>query len=118
MEPDKFVDAVRDSVMDGAVDDVITSFTSPAGRQPAPELVELSQWYLKLTSGDQEMLRRALAQASHAAVFGLFTVFDGVRRIDDEQPPCEFQLWYEGRDGRRLLSGNLHDSLNSKSWYR
>jgi hypothetical protein len=118
MDPDKFVDAIRVSVMDSAVDAVVASLTTPAGRRPAPELVELSQWYLKLEGADQEMLQRALAQASHAAVFGLFAVLDGARRIDDEQPPCEFQLWYQGREGRRLLSGDLHDSLNSKSWYR
>jgi hypothetical protein len=51
------------------------------------------------------MVQLALAEASHAAVFGLFAVLDGVRRVDIEQPPGELELWYEGRQGRGLTPG-------------
>ena len=118
MDAERFVAAVREHVMDSAVEETISVFVSPPGRQPAPELVALSQWYLGLAPDDRVMVGRALAEASHGAVFGLFAVLDGCRRIDDEKTPCEFQLWYEGRDGRVLLNGVLHEILNSESWYR
>src|SRR5262245_54014841 len=118
MDAEEFVDVVRKVVMDAAVDGVISSLTDPPGKRPAPGLLALSKWYLGLAASDRDMVRRALAEASHAAVFGLFAVLDGARRVDSEQPPGELQLWYEGRAGRTMLSGDLHDLLNSESWHR
>src|SRR5215470_1790776 len=117
MNAEKFVDGVREVVMAAAVNDTLSNLQSPSGRRPAPELLALSRWYLGLAANDRDMLRRALAEASHAAVFGLFAVLDGVRRVGDEHPG-ELKLWYEGPEGRTLLSGDLHDLLNSELWHR
>jgi hypothetical protein len=117
MNAEEFVDAVRTSVMFGSVDGTIALLTEPPGRNPAPELLAISRWYLALGAHDRDMLRRALAVASHGAVFGVFAVLDGARRIDDEERAAEFQLWYDGAKGRQLLSGDLHDLLNSQPWY-
>ena len=116
MDAEEFVEVVRKVVMNAAVEDVVGNLTDPPGRRPAPELVALSKWFLGLLEEDRKMVRRALAGASHAAVFGLFAVLDGVRRVDSEQPPGEFELWYEGRQGRTRLSGDLHDRLNAEDW--
>jgi len=118
MDAEEFVDVIRKVVMDAAVDDVVSILTDPPGRRPAPELLALSKWFLGLAADDRDMVRLALAEASHAAVFGLFAVLDGARRVDSEQPPGELQLWYEGRQGRTMLSGDLHDLLNSEDWRR
>jgi hypothetical protein len=66
----------------------------------------------------RDMVGRALALASHGALFGVFAILDGSRRIDNDPTPADFKLWYEGQDGRRLLSGALHELLNSQDWYR
>ena len=118
MDAAEFVDVVRKVVMEAAVDGVVSNLTEPPGRRPAPELLALSKWFLGLAADDRTMVRRALDEASHAAVFGLFAVLDGARRIDPEQPPGELQLWYEGHQGRTKLSGDLHDLLNSEGWRR
>jgi hypothetical protein len=118
MDAEQFVASIRSVVMHSAVDQVVTTLVDPPGRRPAPELVELSKWYLGLETRDREMVRRILVEASHAAVFGLFAVLDGVRRVDAAQPPGDLELWYEGREGRVKLSGDLHDLLNSEEWRR
>src|SRR5215813_8587767 len=116
MDAEKFVDGVREVVMVAAVEDTVCSLKNPLGRRPAPELLALSRWYLGLAANDRDMVRRALNEASHAAVFGLFAVLDGVRRVSDDHSG-ELKLWYEGPEGRTLLSGDLHDLLNSELWH-
>jgi len=116
MDAEKFVDGVREVVMAAAVKDTVCILENPPGRRPAPELLALSQWYRGLAADDRDMVRRALAEASHAAVFGLFAVLDGVRRVSDDRSG-ELKLWYEAPEGRTLLNGDLHDLLNSECWH-
>jgi hypothetical protein len=118
MDAAEFVDVVRKVVMEAAVDDVVSTLTEPPGRRPSPELLALSKWFLGLGAEDRAMVRRALDEASHAAVFGLFAILDGVRRVDSEQPSGELQLWYEGHQDRTKLSGDLHHLLNAEDWRR
>lgn len=112
MNAEKFASIVRQIVIDAAVDDTVRSLQQPPGRRPAADLAALSKWYLELGPTDQEMVGRALAVSSHAAVFGLFAILDGARRFDDSQPPGKLQLWYERAEERSLLSGDLHDLLS------
>jgi len=118
MDTTEFVDAVRTQVMGSAVEQVRSTLVAPAGRQPDAEVIALSKWYSGLAKEDQEMVLKALAEASHAAVFGLFAVLDGVKRIDPAEPPGEFELWYNGKGRRARLDGDLHDSLNSEPWHK
>jgi hypothetical protein len=113
MKPEEFVAVVSKRVMAAAVDDTIRNLEQPPGRRPAPELVALSEWYLRLAPDTREMVGRALALASRAAVFGFFAVLDGARRVDPAQPPGELQLWYQREELRTLLSGDLHVLLTS-----
>ena len=113
MNAQEFATTVRKVVLDAAVDDTINSLEQPPGRRPAAELVTLSKWYLGLAQDDQEMVGRALALAAHGAVFGLFAIIDGARRFDDAQPPGKLQLSYERQDEHSILSGSLHELLNS-----
>jgi hypothetical protein len=111
MDAQEFVKSVRIVVMDAAVEDVVNNLTNPPGRKSAPSLLALSKWFLALSADDRDMVRQALAEASHAAVFGLFAVLDGARRVDSEQPPGEMELWHKGAQHRTKLSGDLHDLL-------
>jgi SMI1 / KNR4 family (SUKH-1) len=81
-------------------------------------LLAISEWYRGLAPHDRDMVGRALALAPHGAVFGLFAILDGSSRIDDEPTPADFKLRYEGQDGRSLICGDLHELLNSETWYR
>jgi hypothetical protein len=116
MSPEEFVSALRVHVMRAAVDDTIDAIVNPPGRKPATELTQLSTWFRGLDEADRSMLRRAFVEVSHIAVFGVLAVLDGVRPVDEHQPPGALELWYEGREGRTKLNGDLHDILNSESW--
>jgi hypothetical protein len=118
MNAEIFVDLVRKGVMKRAVDNVVTNLFKSSGRRSTPELIALSKWYIGLPVDDREMVIRALAEVSHAAVFGLFALLDGASRVDDEQPPGELELWHKGQAGRTKLNGDLHDLLNSEPWHR
>jgi hypothetical protein len=118
MDASKFVDLVRTQVMEAAVKQVTSTLLAPPGRRPDAEVLALSTWYLGLAKEDQEMVGRALAEASHAAVFGVLAVLDGVARIDPAEPPGELELWYAGEGGRARLDGDLHDFLNSEPWHK
>jgi hypothetical protein len=104
--------------MDGSVHAIVANLLRPPGRKPDRQVVELSEWYLALDENDREMVRRILAEVAHAAVFEVFAVLDGAARIDRDETPCEFELWYSGQHGRTKLNGDLHDELNSKDWHR
>jgi hypothetical protein len=112
MNAREFVDVVRTVVMDAAVEGVVKCLTDPPGRKPAPSLLALSQWFVALSADDRNMVRQALEEASHAAVFGLFAVIDGARRVDSKQPPGELELWYKAGQDRTKLNGDLHELLN------
>src|SRR5262249_36007684 len=116
MNAEEFVKAIRSDVMRSAVDGTIKNLLTPPGRRPDPALVVLSEWYLGLKELDRDMVRGVLGEASHAAVFGLFAVLDGVRRVDTAQPPGDLELWYARRERRTKLNGDLHDLLNSEPW--
>jgi len=118
MDAETFVDLVRTTVMHGSVKGVVATLTDPPGRRPHPHLVALSKWYLGLSADDRDMVGRALAEVSHAAVFHLFALLDGASRVDREDPPGELELSHQGQGGRVVLSGDLHDLLNSEPWYR
>lgn len=118
MDAKQFVDIIRTTVMNSAVDEIVATLLQPPGRRPDQDIVDLSKWYLSMDARDREMLERAFAEVSHAAVFGLLAILDGVRRVDNEQPPGILELWYVGHEGRVKLNGDLHDVLNSESWHR
>ncbi|MBZ5499667.1 MAG: hypothetical protein LAP85_24980 [Acidobacteriia bacterium] len=117
MDAEGFVAAIRVSAMRSAADGTIANMNDPPGRRPAPELVALGNWYRALPASDREMVQHALLEAAHAAVFGVFAILDGARRVDPAQPPVEFELWHVARDGRIKLNGDLHNILNSEPWW-
>jgi hypothetical protein len=56
-----------------------------------------------LSEHDQEMLRKALTEAVDSALFGLFTVVDGVRTIEVSPYKSEFEFYYVKGKEKKLL---------------
>jgi len=105
MNAQEFVAAIRDVVMDTSVTDTVAVMRKPPGRRPEAELVELSSWYNNLSNADREMLTRMLTMVARNAVFGLFAVLDGARRID---PDAGVEDYFE----LRHVHGSSHDVLS------
>jgi hypothetical protein len=116
MTAEEFVAAVRSVVMAAAVTDTVSMVERPPGRRPAADLVALAGWYRELGAGDRAMVDRMLAIVSRSAVFGLFAVLDGARKVDPAEGPGDFfELRHVHGTASDVLSGPrgavLHELL-------
>jgi hypothetical protein len=115
MNASEFVDAIRSEVKDAATQDVMSLLERPPGRRPAPNLVSLSHWFNALPEADRLRVREVAAMASHAATFGLLTVLDGVRVIEDGADRGTLELRHIKGEASTLLNDPngpvLHDLL-------
>jgi hypothetical protein len=117
MTPDYFVQALKQSCRDGAVQDCVESFRSPPGRKPRQELVRISQWFNALPASDREFVASAMREASDATLFGVLCVIDGVRPIEPEGEKSEFKLSATHGGTESQISPNetyLHDLLRAE----
>ena len=116
MTSEQFVDALREVAIARAVDSALSAIEKPAGRQPAPDLVEASSWYARLSDEDRRQLRNLASMVAHHAVFGVLTVLDGSRVIENTADKGNFKLIFrKGSIETELNSPNgvpLHDLLN------
>lgn len=92
MTPDFFVDALKKSCRDGAVEDCVVLFENPPGRRPREELKRISSWFISLSPTDRELVIAAMREASDATLFGVLCVIDGVRVIESVEEKSEFKL--------------------------
>jgi hypothetical protein len=92
MTPSQFVEALKTECADAAVDDCLQILQSPPGNKPAQSLIELSNWYRGLDPKDQANVVAAMREATHATLFGVLCVIDGVRVIEDRPAKSAFKL--------------------------
>ena len=92
MKPEDFVKAVFDSAYKSGIQSVIEVVEDPPGRQPRPELLRLSSWYLALSDAERTVAQQLMRHSADAAIFGFLAMVDGVRVFDDEQSDIEIQV--------------------------
>lgn len=113
MDAAEFISGVREAVRDASIEDTVAILRSPSGRQPAHDLVALSQWFNHLPPADQERVREVVQQAADYAVFGMLCVLDNIRVVRRESGSGEFELRYADASGTTLLNPSdgefLHD---------
>lgn len=118
MNSTEFVDAIKRAVRDVAVDGLVKRYSDPPGRAPRKELLETSKWYNSLDPRDQVMVKRVIEDSVDSALFGIFSVLDGVRALEfDPKARGEFKLyWTKGQDQVLLNDFDdefLHELYNS-----
>ena len=117
MKPDYFVQALKQSCLDGAVQDCVESSRSPPGRKPRQELIRISQWFNALPASDREFVVAAMREACDATLFSVLCVIDGVRPIEPEGEKSQFKLFAARRGAESQISPNetyLHDLLRAE----
>ena len=113
MNAREFVSAIRTVVMTAAVTDTISIAEKPPGRRPTADLTELSAWYNALADSDRAMVKRMLTIAARNAVFGLFAVLDGARKVDPlARPDDYFELRHVHEASDDVLSGPKGEPLH------
>jgi hypothetical protein len=118
MNSTEFVDAIKRAVRDVAVEGMVKLYSNPPGRAPSQEIVETSKWYNSLDSRDKAMVQRVIKDSVDSAIFGLFSVLDGVRAVEfNPEDRGEFKLhWTKGKDQILLNDFDdefLHELYNS-----
>jgi hypothetical protein len=118
MDQTTFVELIKAHVRDSALRDALDILSSPPGRSPRTDWVEMSRWFHSLQESDKDIVSKIMKLSLDFGVFGFFCVLDGVRSI---QSPSQLggglKLFYEGDEGRTLINDPekefLHDIFNS-----
>jgi hypothetical protein len=117
VSPEQFVAALKVAVFDSAIADVSLSLRSrPPGQSPRARATALHEWFVGLSSHDQEMVLEVARDAAHASLFGVLCVLDGARAIDD--PPHDQIILTMVSEDRSTVHLNaegadLHDELDA-----
>jgi hypothetical protein len=107
MTPEDFVAEIKRVVFDYVSEGTL----QPHGRQRDKVKVRVWDWYTKLSSQDQALVRHAMRIAAYSAVFGLFIVLDGMSAIGPH-PHGELRLIYTDLDGSEQLLNPPDENLH------
>ena len=113
MTPEEFVKAVKIAVVRSSVDGTVSELAKPAGRRPAPELVELSEWYKRLPPEDQKQLAAVVARACRLATYGFLCVLDGLKAIEDAPDKGTLELFHVSGEERTHLNDPAQTFLSA-----
>ena len=69
MTPDFFVNLLKQSCRDGAVEDCVATFENPLGYRRSEQLKRISRWFNALPPADRELVIAAMREASDATLF-------------------------------------------------
>src|ERR1700722_1125708 len=118
MTPEDFIIEIRQVVFESAVNGTLSVIQKPPGLRPPENLVVLSQWFMQLSDVDKKIFQSAIALAAHQATFGMLSVLDGVRQIEDGPSKGTLELRYLKNGQSVLLNGpnsvHLHDLFNQQ----
>lgn len=90
MNADTFVQLIKLDVRDAAISDVVSKLKKPPGRQVPADKKDRSDWFNSLTPLDEARVVQVIESSVNEAIFGLFAVLDGTRKI----APGQFELFY------------------------
>jgi hypothetical protein len=104
MQPEAFVTVVRQVVEQAAITDVMSQLERPSGRRPSASRVELSAWFAGLTDQDRLRVQAIIADAAHAAVFGMLCALDGSRTILDPDGDGRIELIFRSAAHEKVIA--------------
>ncbi|QHJ10947.1 hypothetical protein FX988_01169 [Paraglaciecola mesophila] len=109
MNNEDFITTIEQVVAKAAINDTISTLSSPPGRKPDGSLIQQSVWYNSLSDSDQDMLKRIVSRAVNESVFGFLCVLDGVRAISDAHETNELTLTHKETVLNDAHKEYLHD---------
>lgn len=84
MTPEDFVAALRVVLVETTTKGELQQLRQPSGRGPWPNTVRRSQWFNGLSDDDQGMVAEVIRSVAFSVTFGVCSVLDGARAIDNE----------------------------------
>ena len=94
MDANSFVYIINRVVSKATKQDILEDLLDPPGRQPDPEVIALSQWFDGLDEQSRIFVEKIIDQAVDATLFGIFSVIDGVRTIENGEEKGSLSLNY------------------------
>lgn len=115
MQSEEFINLIKLTVRDSAVEGTVANLEEPPGRKPRQELKECSSFYHSLSDREKFLIKHIITDAVNQAVFGFLTVLDGDRIISKED--YQLEIYYKNDSGENLLNNpdgiGLHDIYNA-----
>jgi hypothetical protein len=112
MTPEAFISSIKTEVHDSSVTGVIENLEDPTGRRPQQRLVELSRWFNSLGPPERTKVEQVIQLAVHSGIFGLLSVIDGVRAIEDGSDKGHLELFYQCSSERSILTDSAQEFLH------
>lgn len=103
-DSDNFVSLIKEAVEVGAKDDIIENLNEAPGRKPDPEFLKNSEWYLSLNEEGKERLKSIVSDSISEAIFGFFSVLDGVCSISESGKVNNLKLYHVENSKNILLN--------------
>jgi hypothetical protein len=118
VQVDEFATLLKVAAYDQTIADVMRLLEDPPGRAPQEPLRQASKWYRSLDSGEQGQVEYVTRVATHAAIYAVLDLLDGVRVSSRWSVSGEFELWLRLPDGTyELVSGPdrpfLHETFGA-----
>jgi len=104
MHANEFIKSIKTVVAKRSVESVIDNLTSPPGKKPEQNLVELSKWFNNLKDEDKTMVGKVIEEAIDSSIFSFLCVLDGVRPIEYDEDKGDLQLFYTKAGVKELLN--------------
>jgi hypothetical protein len=113
MNPKTFVELIKMRAVDAAVRGTMETLSRPAGRKPKQELVELSEWFNRLSPVDRTRVEETARYATDLAVYNFLGVLDGIAFFGSPDSQGKLELYYDDGKARILLNDDRGAQLTS-----
>jgi len=116
MDSNRFVSIIRKVVRNSAIEDTMGNIENPPGRKVLEHELIRSNWYKALSNVDKATVKSIVEDAVDEAIFGMLSVLDGTRAIEDGDDKGTLILVHEKNGAVRLNDPDaigLHDLYNS-----
>ena len=82
MTVEEFAKLMETHALHGTVKNLISNFTSPPGRRPRKEIIDVSTFFLKLSTPEKEIFETAIFESVRQSIFAVFSIIDGATIVD------------------------------------
>ncbi|HKQ72705.1 MAG TPA: hypothetical protein VJ810_03185 [Blastocatellia bacterium] len=119
MEKENFIQHLKKTVRDSAINSSFKTITNPPGRSPAQDLVELSMWFNALAESDKKMVKKAAQMTLDQGIFNFLCILDGVGLLGEDYRDGDFILSFRRRGEEEIINSKqndleeLHDIYNA-----
>ena len=116
MNAEQFIQGVLQHMKASARGDIEFIQSSPPGRKPHQEDVEMHRWYSRLSDGDKDMIHRLIYKTVEGTMYGFLMILDHKMFIEGVGEKGELELYHTDIKGERVRL-NPTDEVHDLEYY-